>query len=266
MRRGDEHFDALQNSMHEFFGREPYEIIGDSEPESGQHVMRIKLREWPPHEWSPVIGDIVHNTRSALDHLAWQLVKRNRREPIVGKTQFPIFSIDPFDRNAYPTTKKWKRALSLWDRQTEGMHPRDIAFLKDLQPYTREDDPAFHPLHRLREISNWDKHRELHFAAIALVGHRYWLKEGTRNARVIPLRIRARTRVSEESTEVARFTVIPTGPDAHVNVHIEVFGEIAFGKGSPLEGLGVQQTLHDIGFCVFDILARFKIYFAGQMF
>jgi len=107
MRRADEHFEALQNSMHDFMRRDPYEVIQDFDSEANQYVVRVKVRERPPIEWSPIIGDIIHNIRSSLDHLAWQLVKRNAEEPIPGKTQFPIFSKDPFDRNAFAKTKDW---------------------------------------------------------------------------------------------------------------------------------------------------------------
>jgi hypothetical protein len=49
-------------------------------------------------------------------------------------------------------------------------------------------------------------------------------------------------------------------------VQIKVFFDIAFGKGSPLEGLGVKDTLLFIGPYVSDIIEEFRIKFAGQMF
>lgn len=265
MRRSDEHFDALQDSIHEFFGRDPYEVAYDLEPESNQYVVRVKVRERPPPEWSPVIGDIVHNMRSALDHLAWQLVIRNGCKPF-GKTRFPIFSRDPFDRSLYSKTKHWKNALNRWQTQTEGMHPRDIAFLKDLQPYQRMDDATPHPLDWLKEFSNWDKHRELHFATSAFVGPLFYLKESSRNVAIQPFDVRLRGDVFEDGAEVARFEAVSLGCDPYVDVDIKVMYEVAFGEGSPLEGLWIKQTLLDIGQYVWDILLRFKIYFDGQMF
>jgi hypothetical protein len=32
-------------------------------------------------EWGPIIGDVVHNLRSALDHLVWQLTIANGHTP-----------------------------------------------------------------------------------------------------------------------------------------------------------------------------------------
>ncbi len=51
-----------------------------------------------------------------------------------------------------------------------------------------------------------------------------------------------------------------------MDVQIKVFFDIAFGKGSPLEGLGVKKTLLAIGPYVADIIEEFRIKFAGQMF
>lgn len=53
MRRGDEHFDALQSSMRDFMERDPYEIVRDSDPEADRHVVRVKVRERPPPESRP---------------------------------------------------------------------------------------------------------------------------------------------------------------------------------------------------------------------
>src|SRR5205809_8115032 len=44
----------------------------------------------PPIHLSTILGDCVHNIRSALDHLSWQLVLVNRQRPTTN-TAFPIF-------------------------------------------------------------------------------------------------------------------------------------------------------------------------------
>src|SRR5215213_8436860 len=61
-------------------------------------------------EWGPIIGDVVHNLRSALDHLVWQLTIANGHtppNPIPWRGQpgaewrdirFPIYTFDPRDR------------------------------------------------------------------------------------------------------------------------------------------------------------------------
>ncbi len=45
--------------------------------------------EFTPY-FSVVVGDVIHNLRSALDHLAWQLVILDGGQPN-DSTQFPIY-------------------------------------------------------------------------------------------------------------------------------------------------------------------------------
>ena len=47
--------------MRDFMGREPYGIVYELDPESNQYAVGINVRERPPPQWSPIIGDIVHN-------------------------------------------------------------------------------------------------------------------------------------------------------------------------------------------------------------
>jgi hypothetical protein len=51
-----------------------------------------------------------------------------------------------------------------------------------------------------------------------------------------------------------------------MDVQFKVFFDIAFGKGSPLEGLGIKKTLLAIGPYVSGIIEDFRIKIVGQMF
>ena len=263
MRRGEEHFEALQNSMRDFMARDPYEIVRDFDPETDQHVVRVKVRERPPPEWSPVVGDIAHNMRSALDHLAWQLVFKNGRTPSGGNL-FPIFTKDPFDPNAHTSQGEFKTARKRWKDRVRGMDPEDVAILRELQPYQGEDDPDLYPLAALNRLSNWDKHRELHLATSAFVGPLFYLKEGSRNVAVQPVDVRPRGDAFEDGAELARFEAVKLGPNPHLDVHVKVMCEVAFGENSPLEGLWIKQTLSEIGLYVSDVILRFKDRFDGD--
>ena len=65
---------------------------------------------------------------------------------------------------------------------------------------------------------------------------------------------------------MARYAFTATSPNPKIDVQIKVFFDVAFGKGSPLEGLGVKKALLSIGSYVSDIIEEFRIKFAGQMF
>jgi hypothetical protein len=81
--RADEHLNALYAEMQTFF--EPYSnrrIVYDVF-DRPWHVIVVRplLDELPPLRLSIICGDAVHNLRTALDHLVWQLVLTEGNEP-----------------------------------------------------------------------------------------------------------------------------------------------------------------------------------------
>ena len=109
-----------------------------------------------PMVWSVIVGEILHNLRSALDHLVWQLVIAN------GET--------PGRRNEFPITEdadKWEVAK---ERALKGVSNTCVAKIGALQPYTggmglRFDVSMLKTLKQLNEI---EKHRHLVLGVIAL--------------------------------------------------------------------------------------------------
>jgi len=261
--RANEHFETLKRIVDDFLRSEPYAVVNNFESEFGHHVARIKIHERPPLTLSPIIGDFIHNLRSLLDHLIWQLVRRAGNDPNVGRPQFPIFTKDPFDATIYDARKDWKNALGTWRSQTRGVSDEDVAILKELQPYKRTDRPDDHPLARLSQLSNWDKHRELHFATqgLAVVGS----QTKATNALVTLLYVPSDWKVLEDGAIVARFTGTALHSEHKVNMNLDITPDVAFGEGSPLEGLRVKQTLLDIGQYVFDVFQRFIIRFDNEI-
>ena len=88
--RAQRHSLELDREIRAWFERHPYGHTGEFDRETSEYVFRYRIYETPPVVWSVVFGDIVHNLASALDHLAWQLVILNGREPIERQTAFPI--------------------------------------------------------------------------------------------------------------------------------------------------------------------------------
>ena len=246
-----------------FLGREPYTIIVQRQPKLHEYIVRTKVREEPPPDWSPIIGDVVHNWRSALDHLAWQLVIRNKRKPS-GGTQFPIFSKSPFDASLYPNIKEAEDTLKRWNRQVKGMHSGDVALIERLQPYNVGENAGVPVLSMLAELSNWDKHREYQLTGQTLKGSTFYVKEW-RDCKWWTLYERT-TGAFKDGTVLARYAFTATGPQPKMNVHVKVFFDIAFGEGSPLEGCGLKETLIAIGRHLDDIVFTFKDRFDRQDF
>jgi hypothetical protein len=96
-----------------------------------------------PFDVLPAAGDVIHNLRSALDHLANQLVLANGSQPSL-RTEFPIAK----DFRTYKTEKRAK---------VKGMSKRAKAAIDALKPYKGGNDALW----RLHDLDNIDKHRSL---------------------------------------------------------------------------------------------------------
>lgn len=100
-----------------------------------------------PIELSAIVGDCLHNLRSALDYLVWQLVLSNPPSQPNRRNMFPICGT-PKD---FESQVKGKRLA--------GVHREAIKIIESLQPYNNPD----HPLALLDSLYNADKHRDLNY-------------------------------------------------------------------------------------------------------
>lgn len=140
--RAREHLNAFAEASHDYFHPRPFNVRKVHDPESGWYgFVPVDLRPLPLRI-GVVLGDLVHNLRSALDHLVWQAVVRNGREPGV-RHQFPICDEE----------ENWESTRA--DR-LRGVAAEDVEGIRKAQPFTVVLKPA--PLTRLRQISNRDKH------------------------------------------------------------------------------------------------------------
>jgi hypothetical protein len=147
--RARTHLSSLDSEVTQFGNGTPYPVVTDRD-EAGNTVAKVLVAEQPPPRMAAIVGDIVHNLRSALDYVAWQLVDANRGNP--GKhTSYPICST--------PEKFELSGRAALY-RATESA----ILAVRTSQPFT-VDPPDTHPLAILEELDNHDKHRLLHVIA-----------------------------------------------------------------------------------------------------
>lgn len=142
------HMQCLESEVSRWLEKRPYRVINEFEAESGKKVVRIEVLEPPPAHFSLIVGDCVHNLRSTLDNLIYELaIARGQPSRKVEETlMFPIF------RNAKEFTAKGKYRV-------RGIAPEAQAIIERLQPYNRGYPYSFDPLWTLHELSRRDKHR-----------------------------------------------------------------------------------------------------------
>jgi hypothetical protein len=155
--RAKDHFGDLEAEVADFLSREPYRLVAEVDPQTREHVGRVRVSEDPPERITWIVGDLAHNLRSAFDYLAQQLVRANGGKPN-GWTEFPIF----WDAEKYKTNARG---------QVRRMSKEAVTLIDRMQPYHRAEegrDPTEHALYIVHHLDNRDKHVDFTIVGSAL--------------------------------------------------------------------------------------------------
>ena len=150
------HIDELKAKTENFLARNPFRIV--VQENTGKHrdkwprALVFQVREEIPEEFSAVIGDVVHNLRSALDLLVCALVRANNQDD--KHVYFPVAqSVETLDEAI--KNGKVKRA-----------GPSVVEFVRNLNPH--RGDGGDWIISALHDLDILDKHRLI--IAIGCVG------------------------------------------------------------------------------------------------
>jgi hypothetical protein len=139
------------------FGKQEFQAVTTDKDSQLQHLGKYRIL---PFDALPAAGDVVHNLRSALDHLACQLVWVGSGEEPSRRVEFPIAK----DAATYEGEKA---------RKLEGMCSKAIKAIDALKPYKGGNNALW----RIHELDNIDKHRELFTYAKDCFLYADWLSE-----------------------------------------------------------------------------------------
>jgi hypothetical protein len=168
--RAKEHFSELRERAEAFLATEPYEWSMEAEEfTDGTREYRISasVDDYPPIELGVLAGDVVQNLRAALDQLIWAYSARDKRNR---RTAFPICLTAEEYRKSSPS-------------KIQGVPEEGREFIETWQPFQLGDGAVAHPLAKLQQLSNTDKHRTLLPVAVVqkrapvLVGYGEWKVE-----------------------------------------------------------------------------------------
>ena len=149
--RAKQHIHDLKVARERFLAEEPARFATKFDSQTGEELLYITHLRPPPAAFGLMAGDAIHNLRSALDHLAWQLVLANGQTP-GNQTAFPIFD----DAARYQAGR---------NRYIQGMAQSAVDAIDATKPYKGGND-ALWVLHRL-DIA--DKHHALLTTLTSLV-------------------------------------------------------------------------------------------------
>ncbi len=71
--RARQHLTALDSETADFIRRQPFRYKSEFEPQSGHVILRARRTFEVPRRLGLLAGDAVHNIRSALDHVVYEL-------------------------------------------------------------------------------------------------------------------------------------------------------------------------------------------------
>lgn len=142
--------------LHDMFRTHPdapfYGLGFEIDRDGRRFVVRARDVQEFPTDYPFLIGEIAHQLRSSLDHLAFALARptTERQKDFV---KFPLCS----------TGKNFKRQIK--KGALVGAPRGVLGRVERVQPYHRKKWPDTQLLGYLQAISNWDKHRTLTVAA-----------------------------------------------------------------------------------------------------
>ena len=89
--RASGHIENLQRDLKAFGDANPQKVRTEYDHKTRRlSVVFIDCKQFPT-EFSIIIGEVLYQLRSTLDHLIWQLIVHNNAEP-PSKSGFPIFT------------------------------------------------------------------------------------------------------------------------------------------------------------------------------
>jgi hypothetical protein len=233
--RAQRHINDLEVELHAFFDRDPYKIATRPHPALSTHyTLYIESIEPMPDLFALLIGDAVHNLRTALDHLAWQLVEAGGGRPNKD-TYFPI-CIGAGGPQQY--------ASAIGKGGLHNMPSGAEPVLRAVQPHNTGDDTLSH----IHQLDIMDKH---HLVIPVYGVPSAW---GLKKPRVWFTNVGFGKEV-EAGDELFN---IPIDTYENANGNIDFGFYIAFAKPEIIKGKSVLETLTEMAVFVDKIVRNFE--------
>ena len=148
--RAREHFETLKREIERAAKRHPYALKVSKIDPNGWCTITCVPRQVTEFRLGIIVGDLVHNLRSALDYIVVALVEKSG-ETVVKSNQFPIFDngID-FANNA---------GLGFPGKGNLAGVKYGLGEICRMQPFNGTPNVEDHFLFLINRFSNADKHR-----------------------------------------------------------------------------------------------------------
>ncbi|MEW5913022.1 MAG: hypothetical protein AB1814_10730 [Thermodesulfobacteriota bacterium] len=231
--RANQHINELDSSIQRFINTNPYSIIIEKDPNSGNNVLGFDATKPLPREVTATLGDAIHNLRAALDLAVWDAIC------CAGGT--------PTRDSCLPFGDTEDSLITAVNKRLKKIASKDICdlIIQGIKPYKGGND-ALYGLHRLDIM---DKHQKP-IITIKVV-------------RLDSVRARdSRNNVIDGCSFLVRGNGVLHAISGLGDLKIESYGKVAlqvfFGNGLPYEGEPVIPTLKQLSELVSGIVDKFE--------
>jgi len=238
--RAKKHIRDLDHRIEIFGESKPYTIGAKPHtvPEIKHTTLYVASVSTIPDDFALIIGDAIHNLRSSLDHLVWQLVEAGGGTPNE-RTAFPI---------CFGAKGPQQYASAIGSGEIKAMPPDAEKALRAIQPYVTSDDTLWH----LHDLDRIDKHRLIIAVGTALLDWHVSVSEDL----TIPFPTTPRHLIAGyEIVNIPTATYERTG---HQNFKLGI--DIAFGESEIVAGKPVLETVNYMAQFVGSIVASFECF------
>lgn len=154
--RAQENISNIETEIALILGPDRHRFVTKENHDAVKQFLDEHLARPVPPRLSVLAAECIHNLRSCLDQLAWQLVLANGGKP--DDTRFPLLLSDP---NAISDPVKKQKAIAGYEGCVKGMSATAKAFILALQPYQPGNGGRDHLLRIVHDLNITDKHHEL---------------------------------------------------------------------------------------------------------
>lgn len=245
--RSKKHIADLQAAIKRFLDSRPYVVGVKEDAKAGKRIYYLSGVTNPDPEVAAIIGDVLQNLRSALDHLAYQVVSVG-----IGGVPSRPWEIE------YPVADSATEYPSLRNRKVKGARQDALDAIDATKPYKGGNDTLW----RLHKLNNVDKHRLLitvgsnfRSADIGTVMTAQWKKAfPDKPAPAISLFVNVADRMFPLKVGNELFI---DSIENEVHEKMQFRFDVAFGELGVMEGEPILETLQQMADLVDGIVRSF---------
>jgi hypothetical protein len=245
--RAYEHFHRLHDEMAAWDARGPWRLVPEAHDQGRKHFLRLRLLEPMPVDWAVILGEGIHDLRSALDQAVYWLTVDWSREPLK-HSSFPV-NISRADFEKRRKNGAWTNDSGM--HKIRGIGPGPQAFIEALQPYPQRYRRRYcRDLRTVHDLWNQDKHRLVHLWGLRFREPQFGLSPQLH----ADCEIGIYRSVLHDRAIVFRLLCDPPHAEPHMEMHGEIGADLVFASGKSRRG--GQEMLWDTAGSVIDVIRK----------